>query len=668
MTQDTALAILKTGANVFLTGEPGAGKTHTVNAYVRYLREHNIQPSITASTGIAATHVGGMTIHSWSGIAIRKFLSEQDLDQMGTNEKLVKRLRGAKVLIIDEVSMLDAGILNMVEQVCRALRHSEEAFGGIQVVLVGDFFQLPPVARYGEPRPIFAFAGDAWAALKPVVCYLSEQHRQDDFTFLATLASIRRGDIDEGVYETLRERHTKPGEHPTDIPELFTHNVDVDQKNQVRLASIGAEERVFRMESKGRASLIEAMKKSCLSPEILALKKDAAVMFTRNNFDAGYVNGTLGEICGFDADTGYPEVRTREGRIITAVPEEWSVEDNGKVLASLKQIPLRLAWAITVHKSQGMSMDAAVMNLSGAFEYGQGYVALSRVRTLRGVHLLGINPRALEVHPEVLTRDGGFRIESAKAEEAFTALGGDALVTMHHNFIRASGGVLEAVKVKPSVRSFEQKIPTMDITKKFILDKKSLGEIAEERGLTVGTIVSHAIDLLARGDELDLSHWIDEFGIEKFDRIMAAFAKTKDTPEEGRLTPVRAILKDEFSFDDIRLAKLLSGEYPPEPASEKKTFSRLREEQPSLTRSPGSPLGREPRLSSGGSSEMSKEEKHAAMREKFPNMGGRWTPEEEERLRASFAAGKKTSVIASEFGRKPGGIRARLKKLGLIDD
>src|SRR3989338_8714692 len=141
MTQDTALMIMKTGANVFLTGEPGSGKTHTVNAYIRYLREHDINPSITASTGIAATHVGGMTIHAWSGIGIKRALTERDLDEMGMRETLVRRVTHAKVLIIDEVSMLDGRILGMVELVCRTLRHSEEAFGGLQVILVGDFFQ-----------------------------------------------------------------------------------------------------------------------------------------------------------------------------------------------------------------------------------------------------------------------------------------------------------------------------------------------------------------------------------------------------------------------------------------------------------------------------------------------------------------------------------------------
>jgi ATP-dependent exoDNAse (exonuclease V) alpha subunit len=147
MSQDEALAILKTGANVFLTGEPGSGKTHTTNAYVAYLRAHNIEPAITASTGIAATHIKGMTIHSWSGIGIKERLSNYDLDKIASTERVAKRIAHAHVLIIDEVSMLSASVFEMVEAVCRVVRRNSRPFGGLQVVLVGDFFQLPPVVK-----------------------------------------------------------------------------------------------------------------------------------------------------------------------------------------------------------------------------------------------------------------------------------------------------------------------------------------------------------------------------------------------------------------------------------------------------------------------------------------------------------------------------------------
>src|SRR3989338_795530 len=145
MTQSEALDILKTGANVFLTGEPGAGKTHTVNEYVRYLRACKVEPAVTASTGIAATHIGGMTIHSWSGIGIKRWLDKYSLDSIASREYVSKRMRAAHVLIIDEVSMLAPETLDMVDAVCREVRQNQQSFGGLQVLLVGDFFQLPPV-------------------------------------------------------------------------------------------------------------------------------------------------------------------------------------------------------------------------------------------------------------------------------------------------------------------------------------------------------------------------------------------------------------------------------------------------------------------------------------------------------------------------------------------
>lgn len=153
MTQDEALAILTTGTNVFLTGKPGSGKTHTVNRYVRWLRDHEIEPAITASTGIAATHIGGYTIHSWSGIGVRHHLTAHDLGHIAGNRRVVRRVRAAQVLIIDEVSMLAAQTLSMVETVCRKIRGEETPFGGLQVVLVGDFFQLPPVVSR-EPHDV----------------------------------------------------------------------------------------------------------------------------------------------------------------------------------------------------------------------------------------------------------------------------------------------------------------------------------------------------------------------------------------------------------------------------------------------------------------------------------------------------------------------------------
>ncbi len=167
MTQQQAINILKTGANVFLTGEPGSGKTYVITQYITYLREHGIFPSVTASTGIAATHIGGMTVHSWSSIGISDFLSKYDLDRIASNPKVQRRISQAKVLIIDEVSMLSAETLSMVDAVCREVRRIDLAFGGLQMIFVGDFFQLPPVRKTEKSGKIFAYESKAWQAADP---------------------------------------------------------------------------------------------------------------------------------------------------------------------------------------------------------------------------------------------------------------------------------------------------------------------------------------------------------------------------------------------------------------------------------------------------------------------------------------------------------------------
>ncbi len=445
MTQDQALAVLKTGANVFLTGGPGSGKTHTVNAYVAWLRERGIEPAVTASTGIAATHIGGVTIHSWSGIGIRASLSAWDIDQITGNEQLVKRVLKTQVLIIDEISMLQARTFTMVDQVCRAIRQNPAAFGDVQLICVGDFFQLPPVSRtsHGEPPAEFAFASPAWEAYRPLVCYLDGQYRQDDDEFLSVLTAIREDKVTSGHIGLLRSRMQAEGDDDGDVVKLFPHNADVDRINAEALRQLDGSPKTFLMRSSGKENVVEALKRGCLSPEVLHLKTGAAVMFTRNNQSMGYVNGTLGVVEGFDATTSYPVVRTRAGERVIVEPKEWSVEENGKKRASLEQIPLRLAWAMTVHKSQGMSLDAALMDLSNAFEYGQGYVALSRVRRLSGLYLMGLGQKALSVHPQILDKDRDFKEESRQAAIWIDGLPEEEQNALESAFVMRCGGKMK---------------------------------------------------------------------------------------------------------------------------------------------------------------------------------------------------------------------------------
>ncbi len=454
MNQTEALDILKTGTSVFLTGAPGSGKTYTVNAYVDYLRARGIEPAITASTGIAATHIGGRTVHSWSGIGVRLPLGRAGLERIRENRFIAKRIKGAAVLIIDEISMLSPQVLDAVDQVCRHVRESIAPFGGLQVVLVGDFFQMPPVTRhdafapshgldFGQPDEadnVFAFQSAAWRDLDPTVCYLGEQHRQSDSEFLALLEAIRADAC--GAHERrLLSSRASAGKPPNaSVTRLFTHNRDVDRLNQQALDRMPGEARYFEMVSRGPAPLVDALKRGCLSSQQLELKTGAQVMFIKNDPAGRFANGTLGMVSSFDRESGNPVVETLSGSRITAEPLDWALEEDGKAAAKITQVPLRLAWAITVHKSQGMSLDAAEIDLSHAFEYGHGYVALSRVRALEGLYLAGWNERALRVHPEALASDARFRAMSDEARRTYGGAGQAELARLHAGFLRDAGG------------------------------------------------------------------------------------------------------------------------------------------------------------------------------------------------------------------------------------
>ncbi|MEY2665593.1 MAG: hypothetical protein RLZZ480_698 [Candidatus Parcubacteria bacterium] len=557
MTQERALDILKTGANVFLTGEPGAGKTYVINRYIAWLEAAGMKVAVTASTGIAATHIGGMTIHSWSGLGVRDQLSAYDLDYIASNEKVVKRAKAAHVLVIDEISMLDGKILDMVDQVLRTVRQSGEAFGGLQVIFVGDFFQLPPITKNGDMMR-YAFESHSWDRLKPLICYLTEQHRQEDELLLGLLTSIRRNEIEEDHYTLLQEQKEIAYEH-LDPTRLYTHNADVDAVNSAKLAELSGPARTYKMSGMGRKPLVEGLMKNCLSPEVLTLKEDAMVMCTKNNFEAGYVNGTLGRVIRFEE--GYPVIETTDGAYIQIKPTTWEIVEEKKTLASIEQLPLRLAWAITVHKSQGMSLDAAEIDLSKAFVYGQGYVALSRVRSLAGMKILGMHPNALQVDPKIVQQDKRFHSQSEAAEEAFVEMDEKEIADMHERFVVAHGGKVPNPNDvgQTKVSSFErvQKESTYAITKQFLKDKKSLADIVKERGVVESTVWSHIEKLAADGDitiedvvHLEPAEW---------ETAKRELYTAMNIHGAERLKPLYEETKEKYDYNAIRLARVEYG-------------------------------------------------------------------------------------------------------------
>jgi ATP-dependent DNA helicase PIF1 len=409
MRQLQALRILLDGQSVFLTGPPGAGKTYVLNQFIKLATKQGKNVAVTASTGIAATHIGGTTIHSWSGLGIRETLSDYDRTRLRETDRLVKRYNATDILVIDEVSMLHGRRLDMVNEACKLLRSSDEPFGGLQVVLVGDLFQLPPINRGGEAVD-FAHQSAAWQELNPTICYLTEQHRQANDGLLDLLQAMRRGDVNEMHEVMLQERlQQKPGSDHA-VTRLYSHNIDVETINDRHLKAIEREAKVFTMRTSGTSAKIEQLVKSVLAPAKLELKIGAEVMFVANNFGAGFVNGTRGTVVAFHDDM--PIVELLNGREVKVEQHSWALEEDGKKRAEVAQLPLRLAWAITIHKSQGMSLDAAEIDLSRSFTPGMGYVALSRVRSIDGVFLNGINQMALTMHPQIFTFDEHLRNSS----------------------------------------------------------------------------------------------------------------------------------------------------------------------------------------------------------------------------------------------------------------
>ncbi len=569
MQQDEAFDLLKMGKNVFLTGAAGSGKTYLLNRYINYLKDNSVSVAVTASTGIAATHLQGTTIHSWSGMGIRESISDKDLEKLLTTPRVKKNYK-SKVLIIDEISMLHKHQLDIVDAIAKYILECNDPFGGMQVVVCGDFFQLPPVSSgpsYGEKQ--FAFEATAWKNGDFHVCYLHEQHRQGDDPLINVLNDIRSGTAGEHTKVPLRTRYKKEPHGDMRATKLYSRNVNVDAINEQELANIAADAKIFKMGTEGWGALVDGLKKSCLAQETLRLKIGAEVMFIKNDNMGKFVNGTRGVVVNFDKSEGWPVVKTYDNEIIIAYPEEWKYEDNGVVRATITQLPLRLAWAITIHKSQGMTLDAAEMDLGDAFEPGMGYVALSRVRRLDGLKLMNLNEMALKVHPAILLQDKVFKESSADvvrhlqtlSERDLAELQQETLIGRFRGYKAKlagshSAGSIPSLKEKAPKLHKEKQIPTHIITFEMLKENLSLEEIAEKRTLSVKTILGHIEKLrgLKQIDNSHLSYLKDVIPQEDFDIILAEFKKSED----GKLKPIFDKFDGKYSYSYIQVVRLFA--------------------------------------------------------------------------------------------------------------
>jgi hypothetical protein len=397
------------GRNLFLTGPAGTGKSYAAALLFKFLDEMNIFYGKTATTGVAALNIGGTTIHSWSGMGLADDEGMELLNKVASNSKASNRIKGTKVLVIDEVSMAKAELMEKLDIVCQFIRDKDQPFGGIQVVFVGDFMQLPPVFKNFE-REEFAFDSQAWKTAKVKTIHLTEIVRQhDEPHFAKFLNEVRLGTATS--YDVLEDcigrQFPDDGIRPV---RLFCKNVDVDRYNRYELEKLETPSQYYYATDEGSESWKQFFDKNSQAPSCLELKVGAQVILLKNlDIEAGLVNGSVGVVHKMYESS--VEVQFTSG-IHPIEVGEWEIKQNEldpmtnmmkKVsVAKRKQIPLRLAWALTVHKGQGSTLDRAEINVSEAFAAGQVYVALSRVRNLGSLRINAFNPGKIMVNQKCL--------------------------------------------------------------------------------------------------------------------------------------------------------------------------------------------------------------------------------------------------------------------------
>jgi ATP-dependent DNA helicase PIF1 len=414
--QQYALDRCLAGKNLFITGGAGVGKSHLTSLIVRTLRDRGLRVRVTASTGAAASLINGQTLHSLLGLG----LADKPVDVLVSlamkRRKLLHVWRSLDVLLIDEVSMLDPDFFTKVDLVVSEMRGSRDPFGGLQVILVGDFFQLPPV----RPRSAaikFAFETDTWARLVDECVELTHIFRQEDTSVFADiLRKVRKAELELDDIQTLFHRVNADPDHVEGVipTQLYSRRKDVHDLNTKHLSALDALSSntythtlaTTLPEGVQGAPAVAALAKFAadtlknMQPTAtLELREGAQVMMLINQPESRLVNGSRGVVVRFEE--GDPVVRFKH-TTTTIGRHAWTYERDGVGCVAVTQIPLQLAWASTVHKSQGATLDCAEISLdSSVFEYGQAYVALSRVRSLEGVRLVKFNHRVIRADPRV---------------------------------------------------------------------------------------------------------------------------------------------------------------------------------------------------------------------------------------------------------------------------
>lgn len=411
--QRAAVEAVLRGESIFITGPGGTGKSYILDILHREFKAIGKTITVTAMTGCAALLIGShaKTLHSWAGIGLGRGSLSTIVQAIHTNGRKKKNWKKTDCLVIDEVSMMTPQLLGLLDDVGKSVRKCyTKPFGGLQIVFVGDFYQLPPVCKGGE-KMNFAFESPIWKQVVGKTYMLTQIQRQKDPVFQKVLGEARIGELSEESYQILLERKALSWKGKAIRPTmLFTRNDDINTINGSYLAKLPGDEHVFTAITEAPLNMshvdvgyqVQRLDKDAPYEPILTLKVGAQVMLVHNmNPEIGLVNGSRGVVTGFDAIDGVPRVKFMscfDPRRVEA--NTW--ESDGDMPVKRKQIPLRLAYALTIHKAQGASLDSALIDVGAAtFEYGQAYVALSRVRSLEALYVHDIERSAFRVHPAV---------------------------------------------------------------------------------------------------------------------------------------------------------------------------------------------------------------------------------------------------------------------------
>ena len=403
--------LLKNGENVFLTGYAGTGKSYILNKLKTKLKK---KLTITSTTGIAAVSIKGQTLHSWAGVGLCKNPVHKTIEKIKTRPSVLKPILNCQILAVDEISMLNIETFNYIDEVLKAVRNSFEPFGGIQVIFIGDFFQLPPVEIDNSENRKYCFESPVWNDFRLKNVVLKRNYRQSEEKFIKALSDMRTNNLNDEDIKLFETRESNLDTCETDILHIFSTNEEATRYNMAKFNMIDEPVRIFKSEdgvyrgnkpvyenlTENERYILEIFGKNCRAEKEIALKTGARVMLLVNmDFNRGLINGSCGTVMSFEDNT--ITVKFDNG-VISAVPKhKFEYYYHDKIAAERTQYPLRLAYGITIHKSQGMTLDKLVVDCSRIFERGQAYVAMSRVRTLDGLYIKDFSKEKVMVDSKV---------------------------------------------------------------------------------------------------------------------------------------------------------------------------------------------------------------------------------------------------------------------------